>query len=255
MRRCRPTARGRISISTACSRRSPASSCLRLRPRRLLGPARRRSPSAIASAGCSSPATPRTAIRPTAASVSTMGWRTRPTSAGSSRRRLQGWGGDGCCAHTARSAARCSRKPPRISSPRASSAREKCSTAHSPETRQGRVRGDLEAVRHRHRLAGAELRAELRRLGGGDRPAGRRVQRARRSSGRGACRASSHAAAAVGGRQHASTNWATGFTLLAFGADDAKRRRHRAGGEAARRAVEGRCATALAADAKPTRRG
>ena len=52
------------------------------------------SPSSIRSAACSSPAMPRTAIRPMAASASTTGSRMSAISAGSSRRSFEGWGGD-----------------------------------------------------------------------------------------------------------------------------------------------------------------
>ena len=51
-------------------------------------------PTTIARVACSWPATPRTATRPMAATASTPASRTRAISAGSLRRRLQGWGGE-----------------------------------------------------------------------------------------------------------------------------------------------------------------
>ncbi len=76
--------------------------------------------SAIASGGYFSPATLRTAIRPTAPSASTTGSRTRSTSAGSSRRRSPAGAQTGCSIPTTPSAARYSATSAKISSPRAS---------------------------------------------------------------------------------------------------------------------------------------
>ena len=57
------------------------------------------------------------------------GCRTRPTSAGRSRRDCRAGAATACCAPTARSAGPYSRKPPRISSPRGSNARASCCIA------------------------------------------------------------------------------------------------------------------------------
>ena len=68
-----------------------------VRPRRLLGPARRGRREVPRRARASSPATRRTPIRPTAASASTTAWRTPPTSAGSWRPCSKAGAARRCC--------------------------------------------------------------------------------------------------------------------------------------------------------------
>ena len=98
---------------------------------------------------------------------------------------------------TATSGGRSSRRWRRISSPRASATTARSSARYSPAARQGGVRGGLEGAGERRRQPRAGLRAELRGLAGGDRSAGRQVDRARQACVQGARRASSGAAEAV----------------------------------------------------------
>ena len=82
----RPAARGgRVSSSRSSSTMSASGICAS------------RSRRNTRSAACSSPATPRTAIRPMAASASTTAWRMRSISAGSSRRSSRAGAATRCC--------------------------------------------------------------------------------------------------------------------------------------------------------------
>ena len=121
MRRCRrarPRDNYDFHASAPASRRlsrSPANSIMSAS-----GICASRSPRRIRSAASSSPATPRTAIRPMAASASTTGSRTSSISAGSSRRSCKAGAATRCSRPTARSGGRSSRRPARTSSKPAS---------------------------------------------------------------------------------------------------------------------------------------
>ena len=170
---------------------------LRVRPCRLLGPARRGRRDTTRSGASSSPATPRTAIRPMAASASTTGWRTRPISAGSSRRGSTAGAATRCCSPTAKSGGRSSRR----SAEDFIAARIRDDGAfldrYSPERDRAEFERGLEGRQSDVGNGAQVLRAALRGLAGGDRPAGRRLQRPRQARVQGARRASPAAAAAV----------------------------------------------------------
>ena len=94
----------------------------RVRAHRLLGPARRDRRSIPHRAASSSPATPRTATRPMAATASTPASKTPPISAGSWPRRCRAGPERTCWIPTARNGGRCSRRPRATSSRRRSKA-------------------------------------------------------------------------------------------------------------------------------------
>ena len=198
---------------------------LRVRSCRLLGPAGRGRRALPASAACSSPATPRTAIRPTAASASTTAWRTRSTSAGSSRRSSTAGAATTLLRLLRRGAPadlRARSAKDFIAARIGTTARSSSATARNATSAE--FEAGLAGAGERRRQPRAGLRAELRGLAGGDRPA------RRRSTAHGqhvfAARAGHHLAPQklVSGR-NVFEELGRGFTLLAFDADDAACRR------------------------------
>ena len=175
-----------------------------------------------------------------AASASTTAWRTPPISAGSSPRRLKGWGGDALLRLLQRGAAAdlqgdgggFHRRAHPERWRRSSSATARSATRRSSSGLEGQA-SDVGNRAH-------GLRAELRGLAGGDRPAGRQSAArtastcSRRAPGT-ICRRSSCRPAAT-----CSRSWAADFTLLAFDADDAAVAAFEQAAAALKRAAEGR---------------
>ena len=195
------TRRATISTSSVSCRRPPAPNSTSSSSISASGTCASRSPTAIVRAASSSPATPRTAIRPMAAMASTAGSRTPSICAGSlpptcragrGAKLLDSYGAE--------------RQPVFASTARdfieqVDHHRPRLSPQPRSRPRPRRFRGGLAGAAIRRARRGQRIRAELRGLTDRVGAAGRREQRDRQPCPCGARRPSSDAAAAVVGPQ------------------------------------------------------
>ena len=192
----------------------------RVRPRRLLGPAHRRRRSSTRSAASSSPATPRTATRPTAASASTTASRTRATSAGSWRPRCKAGAASAARLLQRGAAADLPRNGRRFHRRRASTSKRAFLERYNPE----RDRAEFEQAWKSFDDASARARRATSRTTRARRWCWARPAACRSAHGEHMikARAGHHLTPrALSSGRNVFEELGPGFTLLAFGADDA----------------------------------